>query len=772
MESNLFFIVPIGSLIALAFAFVFYRMVMKENPGNDAMKEIEQHVGEGMIAYFKKQYLFVGIAFAGIAILLAILAVLGIQNPFVPFAFLTGGIFSVVCGFFGMKTAVAASSRTAEGARQSLNKGFQIALRSSAVLGLAVVGFGLLDISLWYIVLNAFYDNNIFNVSQTLAIKAGLMSDSATFDPNILTQEIFKHSKLVEITATMVTFVAGASVHALFSRVAGSMFAQGTAFAATFDFGVSSDDRKNPVSIAKGVSEHVSGIVAMGADLYESYASVIIAAAVMGAAFILPAAADENAVVAPMIVATLAVLLSIGGIFLATAKDDADAKTLMATINRGIWGSSFALILVLAALAYFRMIPWGVFGATVSGLITGLIVGQSVEFFTSDEYKPAQGLAGKFVSGVPTGLLEGFANGMLSSSIPVAAIIIGVLASYGVAGGFSASPEAVAQGLYGVVFAAVGMVSILGISLAVASFGSIAQSAALNAKLSGAGESVRSKADSLSLLGKATGAAGKGIALASAGFAGVALLAVYLEEIKLWIGKFSALSGEGFVQIGAIRFYNNIAQVAIDPTGVLVQQAQLSDLVRAYEMNVMNPKVLAGLFIGAMLILVFSALTIKGISKLASSMIEEVKKQIKDSSGKPDYSACVGLSVKLNQKNMIIISALVILVPVFTGLILGVPGTVGLLAGMLVTGFVFAFFFNNSGISVENAKRYIEKGNAGGKGSDAYKAACQGFEIGEPLQEAAGPSINTMIKIMCIMAILVSGLTVKASPVIAKLLGF
>jgi K(+)-stimulated pyrophosphate-energized sodium pump len=236
-----------------------------------------------------------------------------------------------------MKTAVAASSRTAEGARQSLNRGFQIALRSSAVLGLAVVGFGLLDISIWYIVLNAFYDNNIFNVSQTLAIKAGLMSDSATFDPNILTQEIFKHSKLVEITTTMVTFVAGASIHALFSRVAGSMFAQGTAFAATFDFGVSSDDKKNPVSITKGVSEQVSGIVGMGADIYESYASVIIAAAVMGAAFILPAAADENAVVAPMIVATLAVLLSIGGLFLATAKDDADDKTLMATLNRGIW---------------------------------------------------------------------------------------------------------------------------------------------------------------------------------------------------------------------------------------------------------------------------------------------------------------------------------------------------------------------------------------------------------------------------------------------------
>jgi len=781
MESVLFWVAPVGSLVALVFAFLFYKLMMKESEGNDTMKEIAGHVREGAYAYLRQQYKVVGIVFIGLVILLTVLAFFGIQNPFVPFAFLTGGFFSGLCGFLGMKTATSASARTAEGARQSLNKGLTVAFRSGAVMGLVVVGFGLLDISIWYIVLNYMYDNNIWNLSQTLAIKIGLIGETETFSMAMISGEAFKHAKLVEVTTTMITFGMGASTQALFARVGGGIYTKaadvGADLVGKVEAGIPEDDPRNPATIADNVGDNVGDVAGMGADLYESYCGSILATAALGAALALTGIQNVNAVISPMIVAGLGIIFSVIGIFLVKTKEDATMKNLLAALNRGIWGSSFMLIIALGVMAWAGLITWGVFGATIAGLVSGLIIGQSTEYYTADEYKPTQGIAGQHVMGPATGILDGIATGMMSAGIPVITIVLGILVAFAASGGFSSAPNAASMGLYGIGFAAVGMLATLGITLATDAYGPIADNAGGNAEMSGLGAEVRKKTDALDMLGNTTAATGKGFAIGSAALTAMALLSAYLEEVKIWIYKYASQAGEGFYQIGAVKFYNNIAQAAIDPTGVLIQNATYADFVRAYDITIMNPKVLCGIFLGAMMTMVFSGMAIKAVGRAAGAMVEEVRRQFKEIPGilegkaKPDYARCVAISTEGAQRKMILPSMLALVIPIVVGLLLGVAGTIGLLAGALTAGFSVACLLNNAGGAWDNAKKFIEKGNHGGKGSDAHKAGVIGDTVGDPFKDTAGPALNILIKLMSMVAVVFSGMIVKVSPVIAKLLG-
>jgi K(+)-stimulated pyrophosphate-energized sodium pump len=782
MESLLFFIAPIGSLFALLFAFIFYKSVMKADEGNDTMKEIAGHVKEGAYAYLRQQYKVVTIVFIVLVILLSILAYFGVQNPFVPFAFLTGGFFSGLCGFLGMKTATSASSRTAEGARNSLNRGLQVAFRAGAVMGLVVVGFGLIDIAAWYIALNYIYDNNVWNLSHQLAVKVGLIAQSGAFDLNMVNAESYKHAKLVEITTTMITFGMGASTQALFARVGGGIYTKaadvGADLVGKVEAGIPEDDPRNPATIADNVGDNVGDVAGMGADLYESYCGSILATAALGAALPLTGMANINAVISPMIVAGLGILFSIFGIYLVRTKEDASMKSLLIALHKGVWGSSFLLVIALAVMAYIQLITWGVFGATIAGLITGLIIGQSTEYYTADEYSPTQGIAKQHKMGPATGILEGVAVGMLSSVIPVVTIVIGIMVAFGVSGGFAGTNEAVSNGLYGIGFAAVGMLATLGITLATDAYGPIADNAGGNAEMSGLGKEVRERTDALDMLGNTTAATGKGFAIGSAALTAMALLSAYIEEVKLWVGKYAMQSSSGFFQVGTVKFYNTQAQAALDPTGVLVANAHLADFVRAYDITIMNPKVLCGLFLGSMMAMAISALTIKAVGEAAGAMVEEVRRQFREMPGilkgeqKPDFARCVAISTEGAQRRMVVPSLSAIIVPVACGLLLGVEGTMGLLAGALTGGFSIACFLNNAGGAWDNAKKFIEKGNYGGKGSDAHKAGVIGDTVGDPFKDTSGPSLNILIKLMTMVAVVFSGLVVKASPYIAKLLGF
>jgi len=782
MDSLLFIIAPIGSVIALIFAFIFYKSMMKADEGNDTMKEIAQHVKEGAYAYLRQQYKVVTIVFVVLVILLSVLAYLGVQNPFVPFAFLTGGFFSGLCGFLGMKTATSASNRTAEGARNSLNRGLQVAFRSGAVMGLVVVGFGLIDISIWYVVLNWIYDNNILDLSHSLAVKIGLIAEAASFDPNIVNGEAFKHAKLVEITTTMITFGMGASTQALFARVGGGIYTKaadvGADLVGKVEAGIPEDDPRNPATIADNVGDNVGDVAGMGADLYESYCGSILATAALGAALPLTGMANVNAVIAPMIVSGLGIFFSIIGMFLVRTKEDANMRALLIALNKGIWGSSLLLLIALAVMAYVDLISWGVFGATIAGLLSGLIIGQSTEYFTADEYAPTQGIAKQHTMGPATGILDGIATGMLSATIPVVTIVIGILVAFGVSGGFGTEADSVAKGLYGIGFAAVGMLATLGITLATDAYGPIADNAGGNAEMSHLGPEVRQRTDALDMLGNTTAATGKGFAIGSAALTAMALLSAYLEEIKLWIGKYAMASGSGFFQVGSVKFYSNAAQAAIDPTGVVIHSARLADFVRAYDITLMNPKVLCGLFLGAMMAFAISALTIKAVGRAAGAMVEEVRRQFRELPGilkgeqKPDYARCVAISTEGAQRMMVLPSLSAIIVPIVAGLLLGVEGTMGLLAGALTGGFSVACFLNNAGGAWDNAKKFIEKGNYGGKGSEAHKAGVIGDTVGDPFKDTSGPSLNILIKLMTMVAVVFSGLIVKASPIIAKWIGF
>ena len=743
--SSLIWIVPVSSVIALLFAWLFYKKMVAANEGNARMIEIAGYVREGAMAYLKRQYKVVIKVFIVLAVLLLGLAYMGVQNPFVPIAFLTGGFFSGLCGFLGMKTATNASSRTAQGASESLNRGLQVAFRSGAVMGLVVVGFGLLDIALWFLLLKevVFTPENMQN---------GLEIFGLTFVHPGTTE----HQKLIEITATMLTFGMGASTQALFARVGGGIYTKaadvGADLVGKTEAGIPEDDPRNPATIADNVGDNVGDVAGMGADLYESYCGSILATAALGAA--LPgvdAAGQSNAVIAPMIVAAVGIILSIAGIFLVRTKESATQKNLLNALLLGTGGSSALILAVIAGMAALGWISWGIFGSAIAGLAAGVIIGQGTEYFTSDEYKPTKGIANQAQQGPATTIIDGIAVGMFSTWLPVVTIVAGIVIAFACAGGFEAG--GFAKGVYGIGFAAVGMLSTLGITLATDAFGPIADNAGGNAEMSGLDPEVRKRTDALDGLGNTTAATGKGFAIGSAALTAMALLAAYMEEIKMWIGKTPEKLDDFLKVTGATD----------------LSTATMDNFIQYFQLNIFNPMLLGGVFIGAMMAFVFCAMTMKAVGRAAGKMVEEVRRQFREIKGildgkaTPEYAKCVEISTAGAQKEMVIPSIIAIIVPVATGLILGVSGVIGLLVGGLSAGFTLAVMLNNAGGAWDNAKKYVEKGNYGGKGSDTHKAAVIGDTVGDPFKDTSGPSLNILIKLMSMVSVVVAGLTLVFS---------
>ncbi len=755
MVTQLFWIIPTSSVLALVFAWFFFKGMMKNSEGTDKMKEIAQHVRDGAMAYLSRQYKVVGIVFAILLVILTILAYMGVQNPFVPIAFLTGGFFSGLCGFLGMKTATFASARTAQGSSESLNKGLKVAFRSGAVMGLIVVGFGLLDISLWYILLTkvVYTAENMANGFSFL----GLDFVHAGMDES---------QKLIEITATMLTFGMGASTQALFARVGGGIFTKaadvGADLVGKLEAGIPEDDPRNPATIADNVGDNVGDVAGMGADLYESYCGSILATAAFGAALSVNNGESlSGKVIAPMLVAAIGIILSIIGIFMVRTKEDADAKSLLNSLLIGTGGSSVLILLAIAGMAALNWISWGIFGAVVSGLIAGVIIGQGTEYYTSDGYKPTQGIAKQALQGPATTIIEGIAVGMYSTWLPVLTIVAGIIGAFGFAGGF----DNFAEGVYGIGFAAVGMLSTLGITLATDAFGPIADNAGGNAEMAKLPKEVRERTDALDMLGNTTAATGKGFAIGSAALTAMALMAAYMEEIKIWL-KRSLMEGETVVQNSIQFVLDSSTQVGEGVKAVVISEASIKDFSSFYDLTLFNPMLLAGLFLGAMMAFVFCAMTMKAVGRAAGSMVEEVRRQFREipgileGTGTPEYAKCVAISTKGAQREMLLPSLLALIVPIAVGIFLGVAGVIGLLMGGLTTGFTLAIFLNNAGGAWDNAKKYIERGNHGGKGSNAHHAGVVGDTVGDPFKDTAGPSLNILIKLMTMVSVVMSGLTV------------
>jgi K(+)-stimulated pyrophosphate-energized sodium pump len=754
MNGSIFWIIPISAVLALIFAFIFFKTMMKNSEGSNRMKEIAQYVREGAMAYVKRQYKVVAVVFVILVLLLAILAYLRVQNPFVPVAFLTGGFFSGLCGYLGMRTATSASARTAQGATKSLNQGLKIAFRSGAVMGLVVVGFGLLDISMWYLILTklvytAEHMANGLNWLGLQFVHAGTT----------------EHEKLIEVTATMLTFGMGASTQALFARVGGGIYTKaadvGADLVGKVEAGIPEDDPRNPATIADNVGDNVGDVAGMGADLYESYCGSILATAALGAALPGLAGIDQiKAVISPMIVAAIGIVLSVAGIYLVRTKESATQKNLLHALLLGTGWSSVFILIALAIMAYAGWITWGIFGSVIAGLVAGVIIGQSTEYFTSDEYKPTRGIAKQTQQGPATTIIDGIAVGMFSTWLPVVTIVIGIIAAFGFAGGF----QNFAMGVYGIGFAAVGMLSTLGITLATDAFGPIADNAGGNAEMSHLPAEVRQRTDALDMLGNTTAATGKGFAIGSAALTAMALLAAYMEEVRLWLGR---LAGEGFKQIGNTLFYSdNVPVIEEGQRAVKIATAHITDFVEAYDLSLFNPMLLGGIFIGAMMAFVFCAMTMKAVGRAAGSMVDEVRRQFKEIPGimegtaTPEYAKCVAISTRGAQREMLIPSLLAIIVPITIGVLLGVAGVVGLIAGALTAGFTLACMLNNAGGAWDNAKKFIEKGNYGGKGSNAHKAGVVGDTVGDPFKDTSGPSLNILIKLMTMVSVVMAGLTV------------
>ena len=743
MIGDFFWLVPTCSVLALSFAFYFFKQMMKESEGTEVMAEIAQHVRDGAMAYIKRQYKVVGRVFILLSVFLMILAHFGVQNPFVPIAFLTGGFFSGLCGFLGMKTATYASARTAQGASLSLNKGLKIAFRSGAVMGLIVVGFGVLDVSLWYWILSKW------------VYTAQNMADGLSFlGLKLVHAGTGEHEKLIEITATMLTFGMGASTQALFARVGGGIYTKaadvGADLVGKVEAGIPEDDPRNPATIADNVGDNVGDVAGMGADLYESYAGSILATATLGAALPLTAGIDQlTAVLAPMFVAAIGIILSIAGIFLVRAREDATQKNLLGALLTGTGGSSVLILVAIAGMALAGWVTWGIFGSVIAGLVAGVIIGQGTEYFTSDEYKPTLGIARQALQGPATTIIDGVAVGMFSTWIPVVTIVGGILAAFASAGGF----REFAMGVYGIGFAAVGMLSTLGITLATDAFGPIADNAGGNAEMAELPSQVRERTDALDMLGNTTAATGKGFAIGSAALTAMALLSAYIEEVKLWLGKLPE-KGAAFLAATGLE---------------KVTDAKITHFIEYFNLSVFNPMLLSGIFLGAMMAFVFCAMTMKAVGRAAGAMVNEVRRQFKEIPGimerkaKPDYARCVAISTAGAQREMLIPSLLAIAVPVTVGVLLGVAGVVGLLAGGLTTGFTLACMLNNAGGAWDNAKKYIEKGHHGGKGSPAHKAGVVGDTVGDPFKDTSGPSLNILIKLMSMVAVVMAGLTIAYS---------
>ena len=729
MLSDLFWIVPFCSLVALSFAWFFFKQVMKESEGNDQMKKIAQYVREGAMAYLRQQYKIVLVFFVLITIVFSIMAyVLEVQNPWVPFAFISGGFFSGLAGFFGMKTATYASARTANAAEKTLNAGLKIAFRSGAVMGLVVVGLGLFDISAWFYVLNIFY-------------------------PASLTDG----HNIVIITTTMLTFGMGASAQALFARVGGGIFTKaadvGGDLVGKVEAGIPEDDPRNPATIADNVGDNVGDVAGMGADLYESYCGSILATAALGAsAFYSVPSMQFKAVIAPMLIASVGIILSIIGIFLVRTKENASQKELLSSLSKGINISSFLIVIFSLGIVYLLEFDnaLGIWGSIVTGLITGIVIGKATEYYTSASFAPTQQIAASSKTGPATVIISGLGIGMISTAVPVIAVVTGIVLSFLFASGFDQTN--IGMGLYGIGIAAVGMLSTLGITLATDAYGPIADNAGGNAEMSGLGDYVRKRTDALDSLGNTTAATGKGFAIGSAALTALALLASYIEELKI-----------GLLRIGqeVLKLDNGV--------NVKTATATLTDFMTYYEIHLMNPKVLIGVFIGSMMAFVFCGLTMQAVGRAAQKMVDEVRRQFREIKGilegteEPDYARCVEISTKGAQIEMILPSVLAILVPIIIGIIFGVAGVMGLLVGALGAGFVLAVFMANSGGAWDNAKKYVEEGHLGGKGSQSHKATIIGDTVGDPFKDTSGPSLNILIKLMSMVAIVMSGLTVTFS---------
>ena len=731
MTNTLFLLAPLGSASALFFAWFFYRQMKKESEGTEHMARIASYVRKGAMAYLKQQYKVVSMIFVALVILLAFMAfVLKVQNPWVPIAFLTGGFFSGLSGFFGMKTATYASARTANAAKKSLNAGLRIAFRSGAVMGLVVVGLALLDISVWFIILRHFYP----------------LTDGG--------------HNLIIITTTMITFGMGASTQALFARVGGGIYTKaadvGADLVGKVEANIPEDDPRNPATIADNVGDNVGDVAGMGADLYESYAGSILATAALGASAFLGVVDHQgrslqlNAVIAPMVIAAIGTLLSIFGIFLVRTKEGASQKQLLSALGRGVNASSVLIVLLSYGVIRLLGLHTGIWVALVFGLASGLVIGKATEYFTSASYRPTMRIAENAKTGPATVIIAGLGTGMMSTAIPVLSVVVGTIFAYLFAAKFDMAN--VSQGLYGIGIAAVGMLSTLGITLATDAYGPIADNAGGNAQMTGQDEEVRRRTDALDSLGNTTAATGKGFAIGSAALTALALLASYVEEIK----------------VGLIRIGHATIQFA-DGTILETAKAGFTDFMRFYNVNLMNPLVLVGAFLGAMMAFAFSGLAMTAVSKAAGRMVDEVRRQFREIAGimegkvEPDYARCVEISTRGAQRAMVLPSLLAIAAPVVTGILLGIPGVMGLLIGGTSTGFVLAVFMANAGGAWDNAKKYIAEGNFGGKGSPAHHAAIIGDTVGDPFKDTAGPSLNILIKLMSMVAIVMAGLTVTFS---------
>ena len=724
-----FWLVPLASITALGMAWYFFRTMMRQEEGTDRMKDIAAHVRKGAMAYLKQQYKVVGIVFIVLALVFSFMAyVMKVQNPWVPFAFLTGGLFSGLAGFFGMKTATYASARTANAARKGLDSGLRIAFRSGAVMGLVVVGLGLLDIALWFLILNSYYGGH--------------------------------PTALVTITTTMLTFGMGASTQALFARVGGGIYTKaadvGADLVGKVEADIPEDDPRNPATIADNVGDNVGDVAGMGADLYESYCGSILSTAALGAtAFALNGELQLKAVIAPMIIASVGIFLSLAGIYAVRTKEGAGTRQLLRSLGLGTNLSAVLIAAATFAILYLLDMPgWlGLSFSVVTGLAAGVIIGQATEYFTSQSYKPTQSIAQASQTGSATVIIKGIGTGMISTMVPVVTICVAIMLSYMFANGFdlSMSAASISRGLYGIGIAAVGMLSTLGITLATDAYGPIADNAGGNAEMSGLGEDVRKRTDALDALGNTTAATGKGFAIGSSALTALALLASYIEEIKIAMIR-AVEEGRTFV---------DAAGSAFNPS-----EAGISDFMSFFQVTLINPKVLTGAFIGAMAAFLFCGLTMGAVGRAAGAMVDEVRRQFREIKGifegkaTPDYGRCVAISTRSAQREMILPSLLAIIIPVVVGVVLGVAGVLGLLTGGLAAGFTLAIFMSNSGGAWDNAKKYVEEGNYGGKGSTCHKATIVGDTVGDPFKDTSGPSLNILIKLMSMVSIVMAGLTV------------
>jgi K(+)-stimulated pyrophosphate-energized sodium pump len=723
---GIFWIVPLSAVMALGFAYYFFKQMMAKDEGTDMMKKIAAHVRKGAGAYLRQQYKVVIIVFIVITIIFSFLAYgLGVQNKWVPFAFITGGFFSGLAGFFGMKAATYASARVANACRTSLNEGLRLAFRSGAVMGLVVVGLVLVDISVWFMILNQFIP------------------------------EALDGYKLMTITAIMLTFGMGASTQALFARVGGGIYTKaadvGADLVGKVEAGIPEDDPRNPATIADNVGDNVGDVAGMGADLFESFAASILATALLGAAAFIGYGIDvqTNAVIAPMLIAAMGTMLSILGVFMVRTREGATQKQLLRSLGFGVNMSAGLIVIASFLVLYLLGLPnyIGLWASIVVGLLAGIAIGQSTEYFTASAYRPTQRIAASAQTGAATLIISGVGTGLISAAVPLAIIVVAITLAYSFATGFSFDTASLNYGLYGIGIAAVGMLSTLGITLATDAYGPIADNAGGNAEMSALGEDVRKRTDALDALGNTTAATGKGFAIGSAALTALALLASYFEEVRMMFVKFL---DKPFELINGVP--------AID--------ASFIDFVDHYEVHLMNPKVIIGIFLGVMAVFLFSGLTMNAVGRAAQQMVDEVRRQFKtipgimEGTAEPDYARCVEISTKGAQREMMLPSLIALFIPVIVGLVFGVPGVSGLLLGTISSGFALAIFMANSGGAWDNAKKYIEEGHYGGKGSESHKASITGDTVGDPFKDTSGPSLNILIKLMVMASVVTVGLAV------------